>query len=81
MVTSLEKLWNTRTVVEKVLLKAKKTRKRKKITKVGIEPEWLSAYGVVARITRDDKDLELSRYPYEQESPVGAFGGAFFMRR
>lgn len=39
------------------------------------------AYAAIARRCRDDKELELSRYPYEAGPTLQAFDGGFFPHR
>lgn len=68
-------------LVDELLLKGKEVSKGKSLAEAEIEPKWMSAYGVIARRCRDDKDFSLSRYPYEQGPSVSAFSGGFFEHR
>lgn len=67
--------------VEEFLAKCKKVSKGMTPTEAGIEPAWLVAYASVARRCRDDKELGLSRYPYEAGPTLQAFDGGFFPHR
>ena len=46
-----------------------------------IDTGWMTAYAVIARRCRNDKDCELSGYPYEQVPKVSAFNGGFFVHQ
>jgi hypothetical protein len=45
-----------------------------------IDGAWLTAYAKIARGCRDDKDLGVSRYPYELAPGVSPFSGSYFVR-
>lgn len=67
--------------IEEFLVKAKKVSKGENPTSAGIESIWLTTYASKARRCRDDKDLGLSRYPYEAGPSTQAFDGGFFPHR
>jgi hypothetical protein len=46
-----------------------------------IDGAWLTAYEKIARRCRDDKDLGVSRYPYELAPGVSPFSGGYFEHR
>jgi hypothetical protein len=46
-----------------------------------IDGAWLTAYAMIARRCRDDKDLGVSRYPHELVSGVSPFSGGYFEHR
>lgn len=64
--------------VEKLLRAAKKMAKGADAEDAGFEREYLTSYAAVARRYRDDRDLGLSRYPYEAAPGVSPYTGGFF---
>lgn len=67
--------------MEELLAKAKLVAKGKTLEEAEIDSDWLMAYAAVARRCRDDRELRLTRWPYEQGDSVSAFTGGFFEHR
>lgn len=67
--------------MEELLSKAKLIAKGKTLEEAEIDSNWLMAYGTVARRCRDDRELRLTRWPYEQGDSVSPFTGGFFQHR
>jgi hypothetical protein len=64
--------------VEKVLRMCRKVAKGEDPVDVGFTTDLIKTYGRIARRTRDDRELGLSRYPYEEAPGVGPYNGGFF---
>jgi hypothetical protein len=56
--------------MEELLRKSKKVKRGATLEEAEIDGAWLTAYDKIARRCRDDKDLGVSRYPYELASGV-----------
>ena len=61
-----------------LLTAGKKVGKGKTTDEAGIDNDWLRVYATIARRVRDDRDLGITRYPYEAGPGVGPFPGGFF---
>jgi hypothetical protein len=64
--------------VEAALRAGKKVAKGAEVAEAGFDRALLSTYGMIARRCRDDRELGLSRYPYEAAPSVSPFVGGFF---
>jgi hypothetical protein len=51
--------------MEELLRKSKKVKRVPTLEEAEIDCAWLTAYARIARRCRDDRDLGVSRYPYE----------------
>jgi hypothetical protein len=51
--------------MEELLRKSKTVKRGATLEEAEIDGAWLTAYARIARRCRDDKDLSVSRYPYE----------------
>jgi hypothetical protein len=51
--------------MEELLRMSKKVKRGATLEEAEIDGIWLTAYAKIARRCRDDKDLGISRYPYE----------------
>jgi hypothetical protein len=68
-------------LMEELLRKSKKVKCRATLKESEIDGAWLTAYARIARRCRDDKDLGVSRYPYELAPGVSPFSGGYFEHR
>jgi hypothetical protein len=68
-------------LMEKLLRKSKKVKRGATLEEAEIDGAWLIAYAQIARRCRDDKDLGVSRYPYELAPGVSPFSGGYFEHR
>ena len=66
--------------VPKLLSKSKKVAGGASLEEAEIELEWMTTYATIARRYRDEREVGLSWYPYEQGPSFDAFGGGFFER-
>jgi hypothetical protein len=64
--------------VENALRAGKKVAKGAELSEAGFDREMLATYGSIARRCRDDRELGLSRYPYEAAPGVSPFVGGYF---
>jgi hypothetical protein len=67
--------------MEGLIAKSKKLKRGATMEEAEIDGSWLTAYATIARRCRDDKDLCVSRYPYELPQGVNPFAGGFFEHR
>jgi hypothetical protein len=67
--------------MENLLRKSKKVKRGATLEEAEIDGAWLTAYANIARRCRDDKDLGVSRYPYELAPGVSLFSGGYFEHR
>ena len=67
----MEELWSKANLIAKV----------KTLEEAEIDSEWLKTYGQEPRWCRDDRELRLTRWPYEQGDSVPACTGGFFEYR
>jgi hypothetical protein len=68
-------------LMEELLRKSKKVKRRATLEEAEIDGVWLTAYARIARRCRDDKDLGVSRSPYELAPSVSPFSGEYFEHR
>jgi hypothetical protein len=68
-------------LMEELLRKSKKVKRGATLEEAEIDGAWLTAYARSARRFRDDKDLGISRYPYELAPGVSPFSGGYFEHR
>jgi hypothetical protein len=61
--------------MEELLRKSKKVKRGATLEEAEIDGAWLTAYAKIAMRCRDDKDLSVSRYPYELAPGVSPFSG------
>jgi hypothetical protein len=61
--------------VEALLRESKIVKRGATLEEAEINGSWLTAYARIARRCRDDKDLGVSRYPYELARGVSPFTG------
>jgi hypothetical protein len=66
---------------EELLRKSKKVKRGATLEEAEIDGAWLTAYAKISRRCRDDKDLDVSRYPYELAPGVSPFSGGYFEHR
>jgi hypothetical protein len=59
--------------MKEVLRKIKKAKRGATLEEAGVDGAWLAAYARIARRCRDDKDMGVSRYPYELAPGVSPF--------
>jgi hypothetical protein len=64
--------------VERTLRLCRKIAKGEDPEDVGFARELVTSYGRVARRVRDDRDMGLSRYPYEAASGASPYTGGYF---
>jgi hypothetical protein len=67
--------------MEDLLRKSKKVKRGATLEEAEIDGALLTAYAKIARRCRDDKDLGVSRYPYELAPGVSPFSGSYFEHR
>jgi hypothetical protein len=67
--------------MEELLRKLKKAKCGATLEEAEIDGAWLKTYAKIARRCRDDKDLGVSRYPYELDPGVSPFSGGYFEHR
>jgi hypothetical protein len=67
--------------MEELLRKSKKVKRGTTLEEAGIDGAWLAAYAKIARRCWDDKDLGVSRYPYELAPGVNPLSGGYFEHR
>jgi hypothetical protein len=67
--------------MEELLRKSKKVKRGATLEEAEIDGAWLTAYAKIAGRCRDDKDLGVSRYPYELAPGVSPFSGDYFEHR
>jgi hypothetical protein len=67
--------------MEELLRKSKKVKRGAAVEEAEFDGAWLTAYARIARRRRDDKDLGVSRYPYEVAPDVSPFAGGYFEHR
>jgi hypothetical protein len=67
--------------MEEQLRKTKKVKRGATLEEAEIDAVWLTACARIAERCRDDKDLGVSRYPYEIAPGVGPFSGGYFEHR
>jgi hypothetical protein len=67
--------------MEDLLRNSKKVKRGATLDEAEIYGAWLTAYAKIARRFRDDKDLGVSRYPYELAPGVSPFSGGYFEHR
>lgn len=65
--------------LEKLVASAKKVGKDADPEEAGFPSVYLAAYGAIARRCRDDRELGLSRYPYEAPAGVTPYQGGYFL--
>jgi hypothetical protein len=68
-------------LMKELLRKSKKVKRGAALEEAEIDDAWLTAYARIARRCRDDKDLGLSRYPYELAPGVSPFSCGYFEHR
>jgi hypothetical protein len=68
-------------LMKELLRKSKKVKRGATLEEAEIDGAWLTAYARMARRCRDDKDLGVSRYPYELAPGVSLFSGGCFEHR
>jgi hypothetical protein len=64
-----------------LLRKSKKVKRGATLEVAEIDGAWLKAYAKIARRCCDDKDLGVSRYPYELAPGVSPFSVGYFEHR
>ena len=69
---------NTSEKVEQLLKAAKAVAGGKDPVEAGFDRQYLATYGSIARRYRDDRELGLTRYPYESVPGVSPYTGGFF---
>jgi hypothetical protein len=69
---------DSRQSMEELLRKSKKVKREATLEEAEIDGAWLTAYARIARRCRGDKDLGVSRYPYELAPDVSPFSGGCF---
>jgi hypothetical protein len=67
--------------MEELLRKSKKVKRGATLKEAEIDGAWLIAYERISRRFRDDKNLGVSRYPYELAPSVSPFSGGNFEHR
>jgi hypothetical protein len=67
--------------IEELLRKSKKVKRGATLEEAETDGAWLTAYAKIDRRRRDDKDLGVSRYPYEIAPSVSPFSGGYFEHR
>jgi hypothetical protein len=67
--------------MEELISKSKKVRNGATLEEDEIDGSWLTTYATIARRCRDDKDLGVSRYPYELPPVVNPVAGGFVEHR
>jgi hypothetical protein len=67
--------------MEELISNSKKVRRGATLEEAEIDGSWLTTYATIARRCRGDKDLGVSRYPYELPPRVNQFAGGFFEHR
>jgi hypothetical protein len=67
--------------MEELLLKSKKVKRGATLEEAEIDGAWLTACAKIARRCRDDKDLSVSRYPYELAPGKSPFSGGYIEHR
>jgi hypothetical protein len=67
--------------MEELLRKSKKVKRGATLEEAEIDGAWLTAYAKIDRRCRDDKDLGVSRYPYELAPGLSPFSGGYFEHR
>jgi hypothetical protein len=68
-------------LMEELLRNLKKVKRGATLEEAEIDSAWLTAYARIARRCRDDKDLGVSRYPYELAPGVSPFSGGYIENR
>jgi hypothetical protein len=63
--TSMNLFSDSMQSMEKLLRKSKKVKRGATLEEAETDGAWLTVYARIARRSRDDKDLGVSRYPYE----------------
>jgi hypothetical protein len=67
--------------MQEPLRKSKKVKRGATLEETDIDGAWLKAHARIARRCRDDKDLGVSRYPYEVAPGLSPFAGGSFEHR
>jgi hypothetical protein len=67
--------------MEELLRKSMKVKRGATLEEADIDGAWLTAHARIARRCRDDKDLRVSRYPYELAPGVSPFSGGYSEHR
>jgi hypothetical protein len=67
--------------MKEVLRKTKKVKRGATLEEADVDGAWLTAYARIARRCRDDKDMGVTRYPYELAPGVSLFSGKYFEHR
>jgi hypothetical protein len=67
--------------MEELLRKSKKVKRGVTLEEAEIDGAWLTAYARIARRCRDDKDLGVTRYPYELAPGKSPFSGGYYEHR
>lgn len=71
----------SQTQFAKLIAAAKKIGKGADPEEAGFEGAYLMAYGAIARRCRDNRELGLSRYPYEAPAGVNPYQGWYFKHK
>jgi hypothetical protein len=61
--------------MKEVLRKTKKVKRGATLEEADVDGAWLTAYARIARRCHDDKDMGVTRYPYELAPGVSPFSG------
>jgi hypothetical protein len=61
--------------MKEVLRKTKKVKRGFTLKEADVDGAWLTAYARIARRCRDEKDMGVTRYPYELAPGVSPFSG------
>jgi hypothetical protein len=67
--------------MEELLRKSKNVKRGATMGEAEIDVAWLTAYARISRRCRDDKDLGVSRYPYELATGISPFSGGYCEHR
>jgi hypothetical protein len=67
--------------LEELIPKSKKAKRGSTLEEAEIDGAWLTAYARISSMCPDDKDLGVSRYPYELAPGVSPFSGRYFEHR
>jgi hypothetical protein len=67
--------------MEELPRKSKKVKRGATLEEAEIDGAWVTAYAQIARRCRDDKNLGVSRYPYELAPGVSPFSGVYCEHR
>jgi hypothetical protein len=67
--------------MEDLLRKSKKLKRGATLEDDDVDGAWPTSYARIARRCHDDKDLGVSRYPYELAPGLSPFSGGYFKHR